>query len=199
MTSNNNIIKCQNIEQVNFNYFGKKLINTSLEQPEKGLNNNILPFYFLYNSNWKINHVCPNCSNNVEIFENFENFTKNYTMLSMVSSKLYSENFIKNLDSVFNKIKIVEIDGVLYLNYIDFEYTLDMQRKSSISLTYYKCENCDLYFLGLYGFAYPLEPDKGNNFGELGSVSIREIISIKSEKPFSEILEDEKKGLIQKR
>ena len=171
----------------NLSYFGKQLIETVLKETKE--QNLKLPLNFSFNHSWEFQHLCLHCKEPVSIIEDFHTKTKNFIVITNLNSKHFNRSLICEIGSFFSKLDSIEIDGDIYLNRNDFDYTFDFQRKSSENLVNYNCENCNTTYLGLIRIGYPLYPEKNLPFGKLGNVEIEEIFE--ANKPLIDFLKDE--------
>ena len=169
-------------------FFGKNLIETKLKVNQESDQKLTLHFQFNFNGGWQFLHDCCQCNSTISVSEDFGSNTKNFNVITNINSSTYNTNLVKYIASLFTNLQIVEIDGVIYLNRKDFEYTFDFQKKSSINLTYYKCDNCDSLYLGLIFIGYPLSPDKGLPNGRLGQIKFLEIVKMNSEDKIVQML-----------
>jgi len=172
----------------NLHYFGKHLVQTELKETKE--QNLILPSNFVFNHSWEFQHSCSNCKGPISIQEDFQTKTKNFKVITNLNSKHYNQSLIYDIGSFFSKLNCVEIDGDIYLNRNDFDYAFDFQKKSSVNLINYKCESCNVSYLGLVRIGYPLSPEKNLPFGKLGNIEIEEIFEVN--KPLIHFLKDER-------
>lgn len=170
------------------NFFGEELIETQLKVDQENGQKLTLPFHFNFNSGWKFLHHCCQCKSKVYISEDFESKIKNFKVITNINSSTYNTNLVTYIASLFTKLKVIEIDEVTYLNRTDFEYTFDFQKKSSINITCYECDDCGTLYFGLIPIGYPLLPDKGLPNGRLGRVEFIEVIEVNSEEKLVQML-----------
>lgn len=170
------LVSKSKINIVSLKFFGKKLINTELIESKEG--ELIIPSSFKFNHSWELSHKCSNCENRVKLSEDFEKNTKTFNIINGIDSSKFENQIIYDIASIFKIIKAIEIEDITYLNRTDFEYNFDFQRKSSISLTEYKCTYCNTIYLGLFRIGTPLFPEKNLTEGKLGTVSIDEIYEV---------------------
>lgn len=170
------------IKEGRVDFFGKPLIESTVRLETKTDGEIKLPFQFSFNSGWKFSHRCCNCKSDVYIFEDFESKRKNFKVIPNINSSNFETSLIKTIASYFKNLDAVNVDSIFYLNRTNFDYQFDFQRKSSIHLTYYSCENCNSEYLGVIRIGYPLFAEKNIPFGKLGEVNIEEIVQIEAKK-----------------
>jgi hypothetical protein len=157
----------------NINFFGNKIINSEiLLESEENVN---IPLKFKYNSSWEFYHNCLKCNLKVSFGENFDLKKNNLELINNLNSVNYKLEFLEKISYCFKDIELIEIQNVYYLNRKDFNYTHEIQRKSSISFRFYKCEKCESEYIGIIRIGYPLFPEKNLIGGDLGGVEISQI------------------------
>jgi len=160
----------------NLHYFGLPLFKTELKETKE--QNLLLPSNFSFNHSWEFQHSCSNCKKTISFQEDFHTKTKNFAVITNLNSKHYKLSLIYDLGSFFSKLSCVEIDGDVFLNRNDFDYAFDFQRKNSVNLVNYSCDNCKADYIGLVRIGYPLYPEKNLPSGKLGNVEIEEILEV---------------------
>ncbi len=169
-------------------FFGKKLIDTTLQIDKKAGQKLALPFQFNFNSGWKFTHSCCNCKSDVYISENFETKNKNFKIIPNIDSSNYDISLVKRIALLFKSLDAINVDGIFYLNRNDFDYTFDFQRQSSVHLTCYYCFDCRTEYLGVIRIGYPLIPEKNIPLGKLGQIHVIEVVSLETKDGLLSIL-----------
>ena len=174
--------KTGRVHHVHLSHYGKKLID-QLETEDFSVDEPLdVPFSFLFNSSWKIEHACLACGEVVTIEQNFDENDYALLMFRNINSSNFSHVLIEGIAAIFDSIEVVELDGVLYLNRTDFEYEFDFQRKSSIDLSHHTCPSCESHYLSIIRHALPTDPERGFEDGRAGSVEVAEIVMVNSVK-----------------
>jgi hypothetical protein len=173
----NQVKKRSNIEEVEVSFFGKIL---ELEMPavEKGHIKYKVPFEVEFNSSWKITHTCGNCNKEVSFGKDYETHVTGYTGFNDMDSEKYKPAFLKNIVSLFKNLKLEQVNGIYYINRVDFEYVSDLQRMTSVSPVLYTCPNCKTDYLARFIIGDPVAPEKGIPNGYTGEFSVDEIVQI---------------------
>ena len=163
---------------MHLSHYGRKLID-QLETEDFSVHEPLdVPFSFLFNSSWKIEHTCLTCQGIVTIGQNFDENDYALSMFRNINSSNFSHVLIEGISAIFDSIEVVELDGVLYLNRTDFPYEFDFQRKSSIDISHHACPSCESHYLSIIRHGLPTDPERGFEDGRAGSVEVAEIVMV---------------------
>lgn len=191
----NQINKRSNIEDVYVSFFGKVLEPKMKSATELPFNSkNKVPFEVEFNSSWKISHECKNCLQNVSFGQDYETHATGYTKFNNMDSRSYKTEFLNNIVQLFKNLELRAVNGVYYINSLNFEYVSDLQRMTSLSPILYHCPHCKTEYLARFGIGVPQAPEKGNSTGYTGNIFVDEIIQIEipNAKGFVGLLEEKK-------
>jgi hypothetical protein len=134
------------IHNIDYQTFGKALVKELVKEDIR--NSSLIPVSFKFNSNWNIKFTCEKCKKEVLISEDYENQTKTFSTFSNLNSKNYSMIFLEDIAKILSNLALVVINGVSYINRVDFNYQFEFQRISSFTPSISMCTNCDTsYFL----------------------------------------------------
>lgn len=191
----NQINKRSNIKDVSVSFFGKVLEPKMTSATELPFNSkNKVPFEVEFNSSWKISHECKNCFQNVSFGEDYETHATGYTKFNNMDSRNYNTEFLNNIVQLFKNLELRAVNGVYYINSLNFKYVSDLQRTTSLSPILYHCSHCKTEYLARFGIGVPQAPEKGNSTGYTGRIFVDEIIQIETAnaKGFVGLLEENK-------
>jgi hypothetical protein len=164
----------KNIKEFRIEYYGEPFLKDENIQFTNELQAHRVPVNLDFNSPWRIIHDCSNCGEEVEFIENSQKPERNYNTIKNINSNYRNIEFLNEVCSVFPNLELIELEGIRYVNRIDFDYQFDLQRKSSVELKYHICKSCNSPYLSIIRIGYPLEAEKGikSRFGGIEVIQI---------------------------
>lgn len=165
-------------DKVSYEFFGESLLDTYPVSKRDCSVELKLPNQFRFNSSWRINHNCHKCGRLVSWVNDFERQWTSFKVTKQITSKHYSQKVLSGVCGHFRSLQLTELSGVTYIHRTDFEYVSIIQKMTSIDLKVQKCSNCDELFLGFLLIGLPRFPDNSAPKGNMGTVSIKQIIGV---------------------
>ena len=175
--------KTGNILNVTYTLYGERLSEEIAEKGELEKHDISIPFSFLYNSNWKVEHECAKCKHTVSFglhVDSGKKFNTNYLQLDNICSVYYDNNFLKEFPALFSSTQLKEFEGE-YFVIEDGIFDPFFPISTSIEPILYNCPECKTQYMARMKKASPLLPDRNMPFGKPGKIIIDEIIQVEVE------------------
>ena len=181
------INKVEQIHQVRYILYGEPLSKLSS-----------IPFTFLYNCSWKIEHECCSCMQPISFGLHYNSSESqwpkvSYQQLKYLCSKYYKDDFLKLFPLLFSSTELREWKGKLFV-ISDNIFDSDFPVTSSIEPIVYNCPACKADYVARIRIGPPLEPERDMPQGRVGKIFIDEIVQVKvdEDKHLLELAEENK-------
>ncbi|MDF1697161.1 MAG: hypothetical protein P1U56_15065 [Saprospiraceae bacterium] len=186
------------VSTINYSLSGNPIIPSIREQQQNGeYLDCMIPTSFQYNGVWSISHLCTSCENTIT----FQDLPKqNYKHINRLFSKFYAKEFLEAIANIFPGTKVIKS------NNSDYHFLTNVKFEGNIvsdlfipqkAFAYYSCSECQAEYLCQIRHGYPMEANRGNTAGKLGTIYIDDIGQVHMEDDkmkFSDVLEKYRKA-----
>ena len=174
------INRASEISKINYNLSGNPIVPGIREEQADGEYSECsLPVSFQYNGTWSISHLCAECDSMVSIHDLPK---QNYQHINRLFSKFYKKEFLEALTNIFPNTKVIKSSNSDYHFLTSAEFEGNIVSDLFIpqkTFAYYTCPKCQAEYLCQFRHGYPMEPNRGNSAGKLGTIWVDDIAQIK--------------------